>query len=124
VRIVYIGNYCIFQTWVVAVNMRPLLFSGPIQTEQHQKRCFQLFMIMTGVVSSKQEEQPMIRQTIPKTEALVMDPPRKCTCNDCAGYAPQQPRWGVCALRIIDDGNQVVKRNRKACALFRYYGGG
>jgi len=67
----------------------------------------------------------MIRQTILETEAL-RDPPRKCTCNDCVGYTPQQKRWGVCEVTTGDDGRLVVKRNRKACGKFRYYhsGGG
>jgi len=48
----------------------------------------------------------------------------KCTCNDCEGYAPQGNYWGVCDVKADERGKLVVKRNRKACAKFRYYGGG
>jgi len=48
----------------------------------------------------------------------------RCTCHDCGDYTPQQKRWGVCEATTGDDGRLVVKRNRKACAEFRYYRGG
>ena len=59
-----------------------------------------------------------ILQERTKTEAA------RCTCHDCAGYTPQQKRWGVCEATTGDDGRLVVKRNRKACGKFKYYRGG
>ena len=45
----------------------------------------------------------------------------KCTCNDCEGYAPQGKRWGVCEFEVNGQCKLTVRRNRKACAMFRYY---
>ena len=65
------------------------------------------------------------RVEIGMTERAAMGSPYvRRICNDCGGYTPQQKRWGTCQDRAFEDGNQVVKHNRKACAEFRYYRGG